>query len=116
MTDKVEVIKIIREILLENLEVDPGPLKDGDMLHGGEVVSLDSMEFMELAFSLEQKFDIPFDEETVNLENVMLSINTIADYIMESRGAESDNTAPAVRNKTVADLTEPQPQPQPQHS
>ncbi len=82
--DKRKIISTIREILLVNLEIDPSPLADEDPLHGGETVSLDSMEFMELAFSLEQKFDVPFDEETVELTKVMVSLSTIADYILES--------------------------------
>lgn len=81
MVDKKEIIKNIREIMQVNLEVDPTPLNDNDPLSGGQNISLDSMEFMELAFSLEQRFDVPFDEETVSLPEVMVSINTIADYI-----------------------------------
>lgn len=79
--EKSEIIQNIREIMVNNLEIDPSPLSDEDQLAGGDKISLDSMEFMELAFSLEQKFDVPFDEETVNLQEIMVSINTIADYI-----------------------------------
>jgi acyl carrier protein len=84
MLDKKEIIKNIREIMSVNLEVNPAPLGDEDPLSGGQNVSLDSMEFMELAFSLEQRFDVPFDEETVSLPEVMVSINTIADYILQN--------------------------------
>jgi len=86
--EKKEIVKIIREIMLVNLEIDAAMLADEDKLHGGELISLDSMEFMELAFSLEQKFDVPFDEEMVELPKIMVSLSTIADYIYESLQAK----------------------------
>jgi acyl carrier protein len=82
MVSKQEIFTAIREILKKNLEIDTSALGEKDQLAGGPVVSLDSMEFMELAFSLEQKYDVPFDEETVNLHEVMVSMDTIADYII----------------------------------
>ena len=62
----MEIIDAIREILSENLSIDPESITEESTF---ESLNIDSLDMVELVFALEDKLDIDFGEPE-GLQNV----------------------------------------------
>lgn len=82
MLDRAELKSRLKAMIVEaaNLQnVDPSSIGDDGMLFG-EGLGLDSLDALQLAMSIEEKFGVRMPEGDEG-RSVFRSVNTLADYI-----------------------------------
>lgn len=82
MADANELRRQVKELIVEalNLEdVDPGEIGDEQALFGSGL-ELDSLDALQLAVAIEERFDVPITDENLG-QKVFASVATLADFI-----------------------------------
>ncbi len=108
----------IRELILNDLDIDPTEELEFDtLLFGAESpVGFDSAIFAELLVVIEERYQIVFEDEVVELGQVFESIATLATYTLERmRMAREDGTSHIVLAAPLSaeDMTSPAVDPPP---
>ena len=77
----------IKEMLVKNLmlQTTPGEIGDDLPLFGPNGLGLDSIDALELTVSMEKMFGVSVPNSEV-ASQVLRTVNTIHDYILEKRG------------------------------
>lgn len=80
--DKVLKLKIKNLIIQEcEKDIDASEIKDDEILFGEDcVLELDSMDALQISMALKKEFGVEANDSK-KLRKIMVSINTLADYI-----------------------------------
>lgn len=77
MTDSAGIREIVKSILVENFELDPGLVVPTARLK--EDLDLDSLDGVDLVVAIEKEFEVLVEDETVTR---MLTVGEIQDYVV----------------------------------
>jgi acyl carrier protein len=81
-------IETVREMLMDSLnlheEYEPEEIQADAQLFGEDGLGLDSLDALQLAVAIEERFSVTVDEEEG--QKVFLSIRTITDFINQRSG------------------------------
>ncbi|MDJ0765149.1 MAG: phosphopantetheine-binding protein [Myxococcota bacterium] len=82
---RAHILKIIKQDLITrlNLSYEPEDLHE-DVSLLGSGLGLDSLDALEVILGIEHAFDVKVEEDNIA---ILRSINSIADYVLETRGA-----------------------------
>lgn len=85
MLSEQEIYPKVKEMLVRDLrlKIKPEAIKDDEMIFG-EGLGLDSIDALELVVALEKNFGVKIPDATVGAK-VLVSINTVVDYIKENQ-------------------------------
>lgn len=83
MTDRAELKRSIKELIIQRLKLEMAPeeIDDAAPLFG-EGLGLDSIDALELVLGLEQKFGIKVEDEEVG-KRIFASVDALAAYVAE---------------------------------
>ena len=77
----------IKDLIVESLnleDVEPASIEDGQALFGAGL-ELDSLDALQLAVAIEERFGVPITDEDLGRE-AFASVNTLAEFIQRARG------------------------------
>jgi len=77
----------IKELIVESLnleDVEPASIEDDQALFGAGL-ELDSLDALQLAVAIEERFGVPITDEDLGRE-AFASVNTLAEFIQRARG------------------------------
>lgn len=79
----------IKMVIIESLDLEDMSIDDIDSEAPlfGEGLGLDSIDALELGLALKKKFDIKLDSNSEESKKHFYSVNTLADFIEQQRGA-----------------------------
>jgi len=83
MTDRAELKRSIKELIIQRLKLEMAPdeIDDAAPLFG-EGLGLDSIDALELVLGLEQKFGIKVEDEEVG-KRIFASVDALTSYVAE---------------------------------
>ncbi|AOE50973.1 phosphopantetheine-binding protein [Kangiella sediminilitoris] len=80
----------IKGVIIEALDLEDMSIDDIDTEEPlfGDGLGLDSIDALELGLALKKKFDIKLDSDSEESKKHFYSVQTLADFIEEQKGAE----------------------------
>lgn len=83
-----DIKKDVKEMLVKRLKlkIDPESIKDDVPLFGDSGLGLDSIDALELVVGLQKEYGVVINDKAV-AERVLVSVNTIAEYVSAEKSA-----------------------------
>lgn len=83
-----DIKKDVKEMLVKRLKlkIDPESIKDDVPLFGDSGLGLDSIDALELVVGLQKEYGVVINDKAV-AERVLVSVNTIAEYVRLEKSA-----------------------------
>lgn len=79
----------VKKMILETLnikDVQPGQIKNDEMIFESEILDLDSLDGLELVMAIQKQFDVAINDQSHSL-TILQTVNSIAEFVESQKNS-----------------------------